>query len=60
MKNLEVGVASNDPLDIRHFAVQEQMSALFTASLGVESTNANIDFNAVVGRSALAGSATSP
>jgi type VI secretion system secreted protein VgrG len=52
MKNLEVTVASSDALDIRHFAVQEQMSAIFTVSLTVECTNANIDFDAVVGKDA--------
>ncbi len=51
-KNLEVTVASHDALDIRHFAVQEQMSQIFNVSLTVESRNHNIDFDAVVGKEA--------
>src|SRR5262245_28848967 len=50
--NLEVHVDSGDALSIRHFAVRERMSTLFEITLTALSDNADIDFDAIVGRPA--------
>jgi type VI secretion system secreted protein VgrG len=50
--NLEVHVASNDALDVRHFAVQDGMSQIFSVALTAVSKNPNIDFDGVVGKDA--------
>jgi type VI secretion system secreted protein VgrG len=52
LRNLAVRVDSGDALDIRRFTVHERMSALFEISLVALSENADIDFDAVVGRPA--------
>lgn len=50
--NLDVTVASQDTLDVRHFAVQEGMSQIFTVTVTAMSPNANLDFDAIVGKEA--------
>lgn len=52
VSNLSAQVASGDALDVRRFAVEEQISALFSIQLVVMSRNENIDFDAVVGQRA--------
>jgi type VI secretion system secreted protein VgrG len=52
MKNLRLEIASGDALDVRHFSVQEQLSALFLVSIVAVSENPSIDFDAVVGQPA--------
>ncbi|WP_245678245.1 type VI secretion system Vgr family protein [Chondromyces crocatus] len=49
---LEMVVASDDALDVRHFSVHERISSLFEATVVVMSGNAAIDFDAVVGQPA--------
>jgi type VI secretion system secreted protein VgrG len=48
----QVSVASGDKLDVRHFSVQQRMSALFQVTLVAYSENPNIDFDGVVGKEA--------
>ncbi|MDI1433206.1 type VI secretion system Vgr family protein [Polyangium sorediatum] len=52
MKNLSLEVASGDPLDVRHFSVNERLSSLFQVNIVAVSENASIDFDAVVGQPA--------
>ncbi|APR78303.1 Hypothetical protein A7982_03650 [Minicystis rosea] len=52
LRNLVVRVDSGDALDVRSFAVEERMSALFEIVIVAVSDQANIDFDAVVGRPA--------
>src|SRR4051794_16042446 len=47
--NLAASIASGDAIDIREFAVDERMNALFRVDLVVLSENPDIDFDAVVG-----------
>jgi type VI secretion system secreted protein VgrG len=47
-----VSISSGDALDVRQFTVHQRMSALFQVSLVALSENANIDFDAVVGKEA--------
>ena len=49
---LRVEVGSGDVLDVQQFSVHQRMSALFQVSLIAVSHNANIDFDAVVGKEA--------
>jgi type VI secretion system secreted protein VgrG len=50
--NLHLEVASGDVLDVRKFHVTERMSELFEVRLVVLSPNAEIDFDAVLGKEA--------
>ena len=50
--NFSVTIASEDPLDVRSFAVRERISALFSVSLEVVSPDPDIDFEAAIGRPA--------
>ena len=50
--NMSVNIASGDALDIREFSVNEALSTLFTVSLVALAENADIDFEAVVGKEA--------
>jgi hypothetical protein len=52
LRNLAVTIASGDALDIRQFTVHERMSSLFHVTLVAVSENADIDFDAVVGKPA--------
>jgi type VI secretion system secreted protein VgrG len=49
---LEVTVASNEALDVRHFGVQDGLAQIFNVTLTAVSKNANIDFDAIVGKEA--------
>src|SRR5277367_6893830 len=50
--DMEVTIASHDPLDVRQFSVHQSMSALFTVTVTALSRNADIDFEAVIGKEA--------
>jgi type VI secretion system secreted protein VgrG len=50
--NMEVSVASGDALDVREFSVHQQMSSLFNVTITALSKNADIDFEAVIGKEA--------
>jgi type VI secretion system secreted protein VgrG len=50
--NVTVTVASGDSLDVRDFSVEERLSDLFAIRLTAVSENADIDFEAVVGKDA--------
>lgn len=47
-----VTVASGDPLDVRHFSVEERMSELFRIEVLAVSTNLDVDLDEVVGQAA--------
>ncbi len=49
---LRASVASDDPVDVRHFHVREGISRLFEIQLTLLSTNPDIDLDAVIGRAA--------
>ena len=51
-QSLDVTVASGDALDVKQFAVEERISALFSVDLVVLCNNPNIDFDSVVGQPA--------
>jgi type VI secretion system secreted protein VgrG len=51
-RNLEVHVSSGDRLDVRQFAVEQRISALFEITALALSENPNIDFDAVAGQPA--------
>ena len=48
--NATITVDSGDSLDVRHFAVTQTMSKLFTVTITAVSDNADIDFEAVAGQ----------
>jgi type VI secretion system secreted protein VgrG len=50
--SLSVQVDSGDPLDVREFSVRERISSLFEIDLVALSPDADLDFDAVVGRRA--------
>ena len=50
--NLEVTVASGDALEVREFSVHQAMSSLFNVTITAVSKNADIDFEAVIGKEA--------
>ncbi len=50
--NMEVAVASGDALDVRELSIQQSMSSLFTVSLTARSQNADLDFEAIIGKDA--------
>jgi len=52
VENLSVELASGIPLDIRSFAVEDRISALFTVDLLVHSPDPALDFDAIVGHPA--------
>jgi len=52
VNSLSVTVASNDALDVRHFAVQEGMSQIFNVTVTAVSHNPDIDFDTIVGKDA--------
>lgn len=47
--NLSVQVASSDPLDVRHFRVEERLSTLFSIRLEVLSKNHALPLDGIVG-----------
>jgi len=51
-RHLRIELASGDALDVRHFAVEERMSALFEVRLVVLASSAALDFDAIVGQPA--------
>jgi len=50
--SFSVNIASGDALDVREFRVEERISSLFSAFVTAVSDNADVDFEAVVGREA--------
>lgn len=58
--HLDLRVGSNDTLEVRHFQVVEKVSELFQITLVARSTNADIDFDAVVGQVAALAVETAP
>ncbi len=50
--NLKVTVASGDLFDVREFNVHQAISSLFTVTLTALSPNADVDFEAVIGKDA--------
>jgi len=50
--NLQLSIASGDPLDVRQFSVVERMSSLFEVTLLAVAENPDIDFEAVIGEAA--------
>jgi type VI secretion system secreted protein VgrG len=50
--NLELTVASGEPMDVRNYHVIERISSLFEITVLAGSRNPDIDFEGVVGRSA--------
>ncbi|WP_206079587.1 type VI secretion system Vgr family protein [Polyangium spumosum] len=52
LENLSVELASQIPLDVRTFVVEDRMSALFTVDLMVHSPNPALDFDSIVGQPA--------
>jgi type VI secretion system secreted protein VgrG len=50
--NLQVTVASRDVFDVREFNVHQAMSSLFMLTVTAMSTNADVDFEAVIGQEA--------
>ena len=49
---LRLKVATGDALDVREFAVREEMSRLFSIEIRAVSTNPDIDFDAIIARQA--------
>ena len=45
-------VASGDKLDVRHFAIHEHLSTLFSVAVTVVADNADIDFEGLIGQPA--------
>ncbi len=50
--NQQVTIASGDSLDVREFSVHQSMSSPFTVTVTALSSNADIDFEAVIGAEA--------
>jgi type VI secretion system secreted protein VgrG len=47
-----VSIASSDALDVREFAVEERMSALFSVTITVVAESPDLDFESVIGKEA--------